>query len=77
MGQQFKQGPDWSAEVIDSEGKHRPDWSPKLMAALPRALPVRIKDWGIGDGWGEGVRALASRAPDAGKLVSVAFFRSR
>ena len=73
----FKQGPDWSAEVIDTEGKRRPDLAATLMASLSQALPVRTKDWSIGDGWAEGMRSLAAHAPDAGTLVSAAFFRSR
>ena len=73
----FKEGPDWRAEVIDAEGKLRPEWADTLLDSLDQALPVRAKDWMIGDGWAEGVRALAARASDPGTLVSAAFFRSR
>ena len=73
----FKDGPDWRAEVVDAEGKNRPDWAKLLLSRLDDAIPVRMKDWSIGDGWAEGMRGLAARATEGGKLVSVAFFRSR
>ena len=73
----FKDGPDWRAEVVDTEGKRRPAWAKLLLSRLGDAQSVRTKDWAIGDGWADGVRTLAARAPESGTLISAAFFRSR
>jgi len=71
-----KNGPRWSVEVVGADGERKPDWVRPILAALPDARGVKAERWGIGAGWAEGIRALASAAEGAGKIVAAAFFRA-
>ncbi len=70
-----KHGAEWSAEVIGADGEPRPDWARDLLDALPTARGARAERWGVGQGWAEGIRALAARSRAPGKLIAAAFFR--
>jgi ATP-dependent helicase HepA len=75
----YKRGPDWSAAVVSADGTLRPTWASPLLAALPGAKAVDPQQWGIGDGWAEGIRALAACAEDeveGSEIVAAAFFRT-
>jgi len=72
-----KSGPDFAVEVVGADGRRRPEWAEPFLDALPRARPARPDKWGLGDGWAEGVRALAEHTRARGDLVAAAFFRVR
>ncbi len=75
----YKRGPDWRAAVVSADGTLRPTWAAPLLAALPGAKKVDPQQWGIGDGWAEGIRALAACAEgevEGAEIVAAAFFRT-
>jgi ATP-dependent helicase HepA len=72
----FKQGAEWWIEIVGADGEPHPEWVERVVAALPEARGAKLEKWGIGDGWAEGVRALAKRLSMRGELVAAAFFRA-
>jgi ATP-dependent helicase HepA len=72
----YKDGPEWSVEVVGADGERKPEWVRPVLDALPNARGVKAERWGIGAGWAEGIRALAANARGAGKVIAAAFFRA-
>ena len=76
----FRDGPEWSAVVVDDSGKLRPDLATKLVEGLGEARPVDPQEGNLDAGWAEAIRDLGERAiqsfegaePD---LELVLFFR--
>jgi ATP-dependent helicase HepA len=72
----FKDGPTWSARVVDLAGEKRPEWVEPLLAALPDGREAKPSEWGLGPSAGDALRALGDRLGDSGTLVAAALFRS-
>ena len=75
----YKRGAAWRAAVVSADGTLRPTWASPLLAALAEAKNVDAQQWGIGDGWAEGIRALAECAQgevEGCEIVAAAFFRT-
>ncbi len=73
----YKDGPAWSARIVDLEGRARPEWVDALLAALPRGRAVEPRHWGLGPSAAEALRALGGRLDGEGRLVAAALFRTR
>jgi ATP-dependent helicase HepA len=72
----FKRGAEWEVVIMGADGEEHPEWREPFLAALPRARNAKPEKWGIGQGWRDGIQALAERVKGRGGLVAVAFFRS-
>ncbi len=74
----FRDGPEWSAVVVDDSGKLRPDMATKLIEALGEAKPVDPQEWNLDSGWAETIRDLGERAirsfDDAASELELALF---
>jgi len=78
----YKEGADWSTQVIDAQGRLQPEWSERILDALPRArkldvAPLRAHAEAR-ERFGAALRDLAGHLHTDGpprKLVAAAFFR--
>ena len=73
----YKEGADWSLEVVDSEGQPRPDWAEAVTEGLASAKDVNRRTVEDAPGWGEAIRDLGEALEGRGDLVAAAFFRWR
>ncbi|HEY7216136.1 MAG TPA: SNF2-related protein [Thermoanaerobaculia bacterium] len=72
----YKDGEDWQAVAVDSQGRTRPDLAERLRGETLRPEPIDVKKWTSQAGWGKAIRRMAEKLP-AGKVMALAAFRMR
>lgn len=72
----YKQGEDWQAVAVDSQGRTRPDLAEKLTATTLRPEPIDIKKWTGQASWAKAIRRMAEKLPE-GEPMALAAFRVR
>ena len=73
----FKDGPDWTVQIVDASGTPRPEWCDAAIAALPEAGNVDRRTVTDQAAWAESIRTLGEAIEGRGKLVAAALFRWR
>ncbi|HEV8579972.1 MAG TPA: SNF2-related protein [Thermoanaerobaculia bacterium] len=72
----YKEGTDWRAVAVDSQGRLRPDLAERLTAETLRPEPIDVKKWTGQASWGKAVRRMAEKLPE-GELMAMAALRVR
>ncbi len=72
----YKDGEDWRAVAVDSQGRTRPDLAERFTAETLRPEPIDIKKWTGQASWGKAIRRMAAKLPE-GTPTALAAFRVR
>ncbi len=72
----YKEGPDWRAVAVDSQGRLRPELADHLTTETLRPEPIDVRKWTSQASWGKAVRRMAEKLP-AGEPMALAAFRVR
>ena len=71
----YKNGPQFEAVAVDSDGQRRPDWAALLTRRPLRSRRVKPETWTSQPGWADLVRGLAAHLDDREQPIAVALFR--
>ena len=61
----YRLGAEWTAVVVDSQGKQRPELVQQVLDGLSEARPVEPEELGVDERWADAVRELGARADEA------------
>jgi len=71
----YKNGPQFEAVAVDTDGRRRPDWAALLTQRPLRSRRVKPESWTSRPGWADLVRGLAVHLDDREQPVAIALFR--
>src|SRR6185295_1690212 len=69
----YKDGDDWRAIAVDSQGRTRPDLAEKFTAETLRPEPIDVKKWTGQASWGKAIRRMAEKLPVEEPMALAAF----
>src|SRR6185295_10583519 len=69
----YKQGEDWQAVAVDSQGRTRPDLAERLTTETLRPEPIDVKKWTGQASWGRAIRRMAEKLPGEEPMALAAF----
>ncbi len=72
----YKDGDDWRAIAVDSQGRTRPDLAERFTAETLRPEPIDVKKWTGQASWGKAIRRRVEKLPE-GQPMALAAFRMR
>ena len=69
----YKEGADWRAVAVDSQGRLRPDLAERLTTQTLRPEPIDVKKWTGQASWRKAIRRMAEKLPSEPPMALAAF----